>query len=122
MLERLSFFYIGFPVIIFLLNWIHLWYSIPLIIYLGWYLLKNWENETIKEVETVDNSYYFFGGLLLIFIWIWFSGIGGLSYQNGDYQKHNAILNDLINIDWPVRYEVMPVSYTHLTLPTKRIV
>ena len=29
----------------------------------------------------------------------------------------NAVLNNLINIGW-----AMPVSYTHLTLPTKRIV
>jgi hypothetical protein len=36
--------------------------------------------------------------------WTVLSGAGGIGYQTQDYEKHNAILNDLIIMDWPVYY------------------
>ena len=104
LLEKISFAYLALPVIIFLLNWVHLVYSIPLIGYIAWYVYKNWYNEISPEQEANGSSYGLFFGLLLVFVWIWFSGIGAFSFQNGDYQKHHAILNDLIQIDWPRFY------------------
>ena len=32
------------------------------------------------------------------------SGQGAVVTQAGDWSKHNALLSDLINLDWPVRY------------------
>jgi hypothetical protein len=44
--------------------------------------------------------------LLLAFVALWVStsGIGGIGFQNSDYEKHNAILLDLIKNPWPVVY------------------
>ncbi|MFH0867359.1 MAG: hypothetical protein V1904_14295 [Bacteroidota bacterium] len=33
------------------------------------------------------------------------SGVGGISSQNSDYSKHNAVFRDLITLDWPVFYD-----------------
>jgi len=41
---------------------------------------------------------------LIAFVMVWLSGIGGRGVQYWDYFKHNAVLNDLINHSWPVRY------------------
>jgi hypothetical protein len=40
--------------------------------------------------------------LLLIVIWLAFSGAGGVGFQNADYRASNALLNDLITQDWPL--------------------
>lgn len=41
------------------------------------------------------------------------SGIGGFVYQSGDWDKHNAVLRDLINYSWPVYYENGSVMLTY---------
>lgn len=46
-----------------------------------------------------------FISLVLIVVWCCLSGLGGYVLQPGDWYKHNLILNDLINMSWPVRYE-----------------
>lgn len=35
-----------------------------------------------------------------------FTGVGGFTYQDGDYFKHNAILADLFRREWPVAYAI----------------
>ena len=46
----------------------------------------------------------------LLFIWLLFSGIGSLSYQNTDYEVRNAVLHDLIDYKWPVTYDFTNLS------------
>lgn len=35
-----------------------------------------------------------------------FAGVGGFSYQDGDYFKHNAVAADLFRREWPVAYNI----------------
>jgi hypothetical protein len=43
--------------------------------------------------------------LFILIVWLSFSGLGGLSFQNADYHYRNAIFHDLINRSWPVLYD-----------------
>jgi hypothetical protein len=36
---------------------------------------------------------------------VYFSGIGGYTFQNWDFEARNAIFHDLINHTWPVKYD-----------------
>lgn len=40
--------------------------------------------------------------LLLVGVWLLYSGVGHFADQVGDYKKHNLILAHLINQDWPI--------------------
>lgn len=42
--------------------------------------------------------------LILIFLWLLLSGIGGYAFQNWDHHWRNAVLRDLINYPFPVYY------------------
>jgi hypothetical protein len=41
---------------------------------------------------------------VVLAVWVWLSGIGGLAFQNQDHQWRNAVLNDLISHAWPVTF------------------
>jgi hypothetical protein len=41
------------------------------------------------------------------------AGVGGFSYQDGDYSKHNAILADLFRREWPVTYSIIRNDAEH---------
>lgn len=43
--------------------------------------------------------------LVICFIWVFWSGIGGYFYQSSDHGARNAIYHDLLNFKWPVIYE-----------------
>lgn len=44
-------------------------------------------------------------GFLLLLIWCALSGLGGFVHQTSDWVKHNVLLHDLIQLEWPVRYD-----------------
>ena len=52
------------------------------------------------------------GALLIICIWVGFSGIARLSFQNPDHFYRNAIYETLVNYEWPIRnYEVHAANF-----------
>lgn len=100
--------YLTLPICIFFLGWLNIFLGIILsflFVYFGYKLysvLKVDENTIFKK----NNLIYWIISLLLICIWVYFSGIGGFSYQNEDFWARNAIFRDLINYDWPVIYDL----------------
>jgi hypothetical protein len=44
-------------------------------------------------------------GLVAIIVWVLISGIGGLTPQTSDFNKHNAVTYDLVTRSWPVVYD-----------------
>ena len=46
-------------------------------------------------------------------LWTFFSGIGGMFYQNEDHYGRNAILHDLLEHPWPVRFEGTSYALTY---------
>lgn len=100
--------YIYIPIVIFLAGWLKLWYAIicagvlfgVAYRFLGKYLLKKeYDSYVHVEWEIVVIA-------VLLFLWIgYYAGWGRWVAQSGDWNKHNAILYDLVNSSWPVYYK-----------------
>ncbi len=107
-LVNLGIFYIMFPILLFFVGFLKSFYSCLLIIILLYCWFKciktfdfiNWE-ETINA-ESNSGRKYFFISLIIVTIWVYFSGIGGFSFQNEDYIVRNAVFRDLIQYRWPI--------------------
>lgn len=64
-------------------------------------------NSSVKCKGNVEVQIYLILFVIIAsFIWIYFSGIGGFSRQVDDYWVRNPIYNDLIQLDWPVIYDL----------------
>ena len=74
------------------------------------YLTKRvWDN--YKETSYKPNKKYWILAAILILVWLIFSGIGDFSFQNKDFHFRHAMLRDLINYSWPVKYEKYGLVY-----------
>ena len=106
----ISLFMIVFPTIIFFIGFTKLYISIPMSIlslYLSYKYIKNYKKSTYKSSKK-----YWIIVCIVLFIWLFYSGIGGFSYQNVvDFHVRNAMLRDLINYNWPVIYKKYGLVY-----------
>lgn len=102
--------YLYLPVCLFLLTWVKWYIGIPVFILsiFSLFSLLNKDSKINSSKSTAYSNKMFFYCILvlvILFIWCMFSGFGGSVSQAGDWQKHNVLLKDLINREWPVRYE-----------------
>lgn len=97
--------YMVLPITIFILGWIKLWFSIPAVIIIAYLLFRMSKDKTIipelpsfskKEIETLILA------ILIIALWVYFSGIGKFVFQNDDHLYRNAVFEMLVNNKWPV--------------------
>ena len=92
------------PTIIFFVGFIKPIISIPLsilTIVLTWFTIKKYKYTNYKI-----NKKYWIIALIVLFIWLLFSGIGDFTYQNVvDFHFRHAMLRDLINYKWPIMYK-----------------
>lgn len=106
--------YLVIPIIIQLYFWFNRIISIPLIILLlvATYLVM----KRLKPLEANEYRKIFDKKKLLIFIIFLLginvlSGAGAIFQQNWDYHGRNAIFRDLIENEWPVRYDYSNLEY-----------
>ncbi len=108
-LTQLTYFYIGFPFLIFLFGWL-VWYiawpAAILFCYSIFLSSKGYisDNKVINDILIKKKTLIYIGFFILIFIF--FSGIGGYSFQNEDHRYRNAVFQDLIEKSWPVLYQI----------------
>lgn len=106
---RLAYFYISFPYLIFLFGWLHWYISWPvsilflISIYFSISLYQP-DNKIINQIFSKQKLLFWV--ILIIIIFILFSGIGGYSFQNEDHRYRNAIFQDLVGNSWPVLYQI----------------
>ena len=92
----LGYFYLFISVAIFLIGNVKLWISIPLIVAIFIGVLKGIKNAPKMEVKLFHGNKKFWIILLIIILWVAFSGIGGFIWQNRyDHMFRNAIFMDL---------------------------
>lgn len=108
-LNLFSIAYIYVPVFILIIGWCRLWFSIPILFVLGYAFYRVCSKHDGKEQINFKPAEMFLCFLAIFMIAI-YSGWGGIAPQSGDWGKHNAILRDLIQKDWPVIYENHGVS------------
>lgn len=106
-LERAAILYIYFPFFLFGGGWLRGSIAIPLFIAFAYVCYKRYfQNRSKEETDIVIDKGVFLLVLAGITVWLAASGIGGFCMQSGDWHKHNAILHDLIDYDWPVKYSL----------------
>src|SRR5687767_7529958 len=103
---RLAYLYLAIPFIVFLLGWLKWFYSIPvaLIIIVACYFSLR-QHKVFIAIDLKKHRRTIFICFTLLVIWIFFSGIGQFSYQNGDHYARNAVLKDLVEKPWPLVYD-----------------
>jgi len=102
--------YIALPVFIFLAGWLRLTVAIPVcavFLISLYFMLKN-RPEQIAWHLTKANRRVIIASLIILAVWVFFSGQGGFSFQNSDYNYRNAIFHDLIEKSWPAIYPYSP--------------
>ena len=109
--------YLAIPVFIFLVGWTRPAVFIPVgAIFLVslYFLLRNRPEEIAFHIGK-KQIFLFAGCILILAVWLYFSGIGGFSFQNSDYTYRNAIFRDLIEKKWPVTYAFETSDATNLS-------
>jgi len=105
-LELVSLIYLATPYFIFSAGWLNPTAAFVLCTLLAaglWPVYReNQENTLRSNSELRGTPVVIILGLSLL--WVYGSGVGGFAHQNTDYMKHNAVLGDLIDQTWPIRY------------------
>jgi len=97
------FVFLFLPIVIFCVGFMKLFVGIPLSLVFVFVLYKIFKKSD-KQIEMHIGKGELIGGIVIVLIWVWLSGIGGYAFQNYDHNGRNAILRDLVSFDWPVYY------------------
>lgn len=99
--------YFLLPIFLLLIFWFKIYISLPIICMIIFIFYKFYTNKSIlsdSDYAKIYNIKKWIMLIILIVLLCFFSGAGGFKYQNWDYNARNAVLNDLVNYDWPVKY------------------
>ena len=121
----LGYLYLIIPNLIFIIGWCNTPTAIvcSLVLLYGLYsLCKNAPQLWVPESknERILLLVVFF----IAFLWAYFAGIGGFSFQNFDHTFRNEIFELLADREWPVvieRYKCMMIYYIGFWLPAALI-
>lgn len=103
-LEKASALYLYFPLLLFVGGWLRSLLAVPLIAGFIYVFCKKYFKRKEEDGFFEMDTRIFLLVLAVIALWLTASGIGGFCSQTSDWDKHNALLHDLINYDWPVIY------------------
>lgn len=93
------------PIVIFLFGWTRLPIALAgtaLLVYGSVCVMRDIDPH--PEVSITKNRGFWLFAFAVITVWVFFSGAGGWTFQNGDWGARNATFQDLCNYDWPVFY------------------
>lgn len=107
-LKTAGYTYLALPNIIFLFGWLRQELAIPAVcvVTYGLYCAMRNENENWDFELNKSNLRIIILSILALTIWVFLSGIGAFSFQNGDHLYRNAVLKDMVDCYWPVLYNV----------------
>ncbi len=123
LISQIFYIFFALPTIIFIWGWFKPIFSIPIsiIIFMSLYFAcKNAAELYIPEMNKTNNIKIAMI-ILIVGVWVYYSGIGGFVFQNSDHSIRNAIFEDLVNKPWPVidsSNNVMLVYYIAFWLPS----
>lgn len=100
----ISYLYLLFPTLLFFLGWVKPWIAVPICLSLVWSLKKAWDTDAGLWLPVWDRRNIMRGIiiLLIIAVWVFFSGIGNFVWQNRDHMARNALYEMLVTNEWPV--------------------
>src|SRR3990170_6340473 len=103
-LHRITYLYLGLPVVLFFLGWLRLALGLGFTAVLGWAFWHFWKEHPTDHKTEAFSFRQILPVALISGAWVLFSGIGGYAFQNWDHHWRNAVFHDLIAYDWPVIY------------------
>lgn len=115
--------YLLLPFLIFSIGWFGKRYWIPMVpilLFCYWRACREADGLWMPELNK-ENVFKICFIIIVIFIWVYYSGIGRLVFQNADHPVRNAIYETLVSYDWPVinydvNYEKFPEGTTATSL------
>lgn len=105
--------FLAIPIVIWLWFWFKWYVSIPCIgatLYGFSIFTKNIKVKTLVDYKKIFNVKNLAIASVLILGLNLLSGAGGLMFQNWDYHSRNAVLHDLVERKWPVKFQFAPGS------------
>ncbi len=103
LIDKLTYIYLSIPLLIFLSTWLNPFFAvisvISLLAILGLIFCQLPSGKLEIPGKVLATT------IAVCSLWCILSGIGGYFYQNSDFHLRNALLRDLINFSFPVRYD-----------------
>lgn len=109
MIMELAVLYVVSPIMIFLLGWVKKPIAVLgciLCIYFQAKLIKELSNGYTEDIKTQRGRLFWVISCLVLVLWVLFSGIGGFSYQTGDFFVRNPMFHDLLDHPWPIYFNL----------------
>jgi hypothetical protein len=104
-IKLVSVLYLTLPIILFFITWLKPIFGIIFIV-LFLYSFYHFFNSNNKNIEKLELPYWqVFSFLIVIFLWVFISGSGGMGLMSPDHTKSNAIYKDILTSSWPVSYK-----------------
>ena len=100
----ISYIYVLLPVALFFIGWVKCWISIPICLLIC-YCIRGMAQADVDLYLPLWNRRDIVRGIIILFIiaiWVYFSGIGNLVWQNTDHGARNALYEILVSNEWPV--------------------
>lgn len=102
-LDLTSLCYLSLPVLIFAWGWLQPIYALICTVIIALVIRQAILTHAKTELPVFQSpAWLILLTLVLIWYWVSLSGSSGHVFQNGDWEKHNAILQDLTTKHWPV--------------------
>ena len=100
----IAYIYLLLPFLIFAVGWFGKRYWIPIVPILVFCCYRACRDSQALWRPTFDRDTVvkMLFIILIIAVWVYFSGIGRLVFQNADHNCRNAVYETLVNYDWPV--------------------
>lgn len=105
-LKNISLLYIVLPVIIFIFGWLRLYFSIPIFLFLIFFIFQYFKKNKTEDCFYLNKKMIFII-VCIGALWCFLSGIGKFFYQSSIWMDHiarNSVLKDLILKPWPTTY------------------
>lgn len=102
-MKMVTYAYIFLPIICFFAGWLKIWIAIPSCIIFIVLLIRMVTNK--EQTVWIPNDLCLLDIIpvvIIIAFWVYFSGIGGMVFQNKDHWWRNEIFNLLVTKEWPV--------------------
>lgn len=107
-----SLLYIVLPVCLFFCGWIRFGYALCFVCLsvIAFYLMFHRLTDVSVNIENIMSVKHWAFLLIVLFVWLYFSGMCQTAYQNDDLWARNAVYRDLCDYNWPVVYDLSKQS------------
>ena len=104
-ISQISYIYLVLPFVIFCVGWLNIYLGLILLAAVIWGTYRTITSDAIDEFPlNAPEPAVLLMVVVILGIWVWFSGIGGYAFQNWDHHWRNAVFRDLVTYEWPVIY------------------